>query len=116
MRVTVEEILEGLALIANKYIIVEGKKDKAALVALGCRKVYTLEHLAVFEVVEAIPVREVVILTDLDREGKKLDSVLKKGCDKLGIAVDDSLRLLLMKAKVSHIEGLRTFLTNANKR
>ncbi len=108
--VTKEDILEEIKAIRKKVIIVEGKKDKRALVGLGCKNIVTLEDSALFEVVEAINAKEVVVLTDLDKEGRELYHKLKKGLVSRGVKIDDALRLLLFKAKVSHIEGLGTFL------
>ena len=66
----------------------------------------TLEHKALFEVVENISEKEIVLLTDLDSEGKKLYSQLKKMFSQRGVNIDDHLRLILFKHRVSHIEGL----------
>lgn len=101
-----EEILEAIGKVKKKRILVEGKKDKKALERLGCTKISTLEDKALFEVVEAITEKEIVLLTDLDSEGKKLYAQLKKMFAQRGVMIDDSLRLVLFKHKVSHIEGL----------
>ncbi len=101
-----EEILEEIQRIRKKLIVVEGKKDQKALERLGCTHVLTLENKALFEVVESIKTKEIVLLTDLDREGKKLYSQLKQLLVQRGVVLDDKLRLILFKHKVSHIEGL----------
>ncbi|MDP3727902.1 MAG: toprim domain-containing protein [bacterium] len=101
-----EEILEAIHKVRNKVILVEGKKDKRALEILGCRKVLTLEDKALFEVVESINTKEIVLLTDLDSEGKKLYSQLKRMFSQRGVLIDNHLRLILFKHKVSHIESL----------
>lgn len=102
-----KEVIEAVKKVKNKYIIVEGKKDKLALENLGCKNVYTLEDKALFEAVENITEKEIVLLTDLDGEGKKLYNQLKRMLSKRGINTNDELRLVLFKHKVSHIEGLR---------
>jgi len=101
-----EEILEAIHKVRSKVILVEGKKDKKALEALGCTRISTLENKALFEVVEAVKEKEIVLLTDLDSEGKKLYSQLKKMFSQRGVVIDDRLRLLLFKHKISVIESL----------
>ncbi len=101
-----EEILEAIAKVRRKRILVEGKKDKKALEELGCTLISTLEDKALFEVVEAVREKEIVLLTDLDSEGKKLYSQLKNMFSQRGVIIDDRLRLILFKHKVSNIESL----------
>ena len=101
-----EEILEIIQKVQKKLIVVEGKKDEKALQKLGCKNILTLENKALYEIVESITVKEIVLLTDLDCEGKKLYSQLKKMFSQRGVTIDDRLRLVLFRHKVSHIEGL----------
>ena len=101
-----EEVVEAIKKIRTKLIIVEGRRDKAALAKLGCQRVVTLEHKALYEVVEAVGEKEIVLMTDLDREGRKLYACLKDAFSKRGIRVDDKLRLILFRLKISHIESL----------
>lgn len=90
-----------------KLIVVEGKKDKRALERLGCKKILTLENKPLYAVVESLlPEKEVVLLTDLDKKGKELYARLYRSCTKRGVRVDNTLRLLLFRERVSHIEGL----------
>lgn len=102
-------MLEELEKIKNELIITEGKKDKRVLEEFGCRNVITLDGRALFKVVEDLPkkCKRVCILTDLDREGKKLYSKLKNLCCKNGIKVKDSFRnYLFKKSRIRQIEGL----------
>ena len=62
----------------GKTIIVEGIKDKKALEGFGVTNVITLNK-SIFEIIDNADYDEVVILTDLDKHGKKLYSILKKG-------------------------------------
>jgi len=103
-------------------IIVEGKKDVAALEALGFERVYAIHQTSVSlrEMVEKIS--EVVgkkdrvcILTDLDKKGKQLYLLLKKEFSERGVKLDSSLRGILIKAQVSHIEGLDSFMSKIDK-
>ena len=94
----------------EKTVIVEGRKDKEALEALGAGNVFCLNHRPVYEVAEEVAARsrKVVILTDLDREGKKLYGKLRTHLQLLGVEVDNYFReFLLRKTKIRQIEGLR---------
>ncbi|MEK6816296.1 MAG: toprim domain-containing protein [Nanoarchaeota archaeon] len=94
---------------SNKLIIVEGKKDVASLKELGLKNVRQLSG-PLFGTIESIEDREIVLLTDLDAEGKKLYSSLKRQLDRRGVKIDNSLRDLLFKTRLSHIEGLSHYL------
>ena len=91
-------------------IIVEGKKDKAALMKMGVRNnIFVLNTKPLFVVAEEIAKSydEAVILTDLDAEGKKLYGKLNTLLQHLGIKVDNHLRNFLFKnTKLRQIEGI----------
>jgi len=98
-------------------ILVEGKKDVAALEHLGFTRVYAIHETGVGlrERVEQIcaPLTRkdrVCILTDFDREGKHLYLQLKSLLSERGVKLDSRLRGILLKAGVSHIEGLNNFM------
>ena len=59
----------------------------------------------IIEVVDSIKEKEIVLFTNLDNGGDKLYSQLKKIFTQRGVVIDDSLRLILFKHKVSCIEG-----------
>ncbi len=98
-------------------MIVEGKKDVNALKSLGFQKVYALH-------IPSIPIRErveqimllinkkekICILTDLDKKGRQLYEKLKPIFQELGAHLDSSFRGILIKTKLSHIEGLFRFM------
>ena len=105
----IEEFLSRLGR-TEKAVVVEGRKDKVALEALGVRKVLCLNHRPVYKVAEEVAAgnRKVVILTDLDREGKKLYGKIKTHLQHLGVEIDNHFReFLLRKTKVRQVEGLR---------
>jgi 5S rRNA maturation endonuclease (ribonuclease M5) len=107
MEVLIEE-LEKLRL-SNKLIIVEGKKDKEALKKFGIKNVITLKE-PLYKICEEITDEKVIILTDLDKEGKRLYSKLKENLERNGIKIDDGFRLFLFKeTKLRQIEGLYTY-------
>ncbi|MFA4887759.1 MAG: toprim domain-containing protein [Candidatus Nanoarchaeia archaeon] len=89
-----------------KLVLVEGIKDKRALENLGFKKVITLKNRPLFEVVESINEKEIILLTDLDAEGKKLYSILSKGLQRRGIKIDNKLRLGLFKTGLRQVEAL----------
>jgi 5S rRNA maturation endonuclease (ribonuclease M5) len=94
-------------------IIVEGYKDRAALQKLGLENVVSLRGKPMYKVVELVAklCDECVILTDLDREGKKIYSVLKAELQKHGVKIDDRFRKFLFKeTDLRQIEGLFRFI------
>lgn len=109
----VEEVHKLLDEIRQKNIlvVVEGLKDVRALNALSITNILSLKKplYAVVEDIAAIA-KEVVLLTDLDEEGKKLYRVLSGDLQKHGVKVDNKLRELLFKTPLRHVEGLAGFL------
>jgi len=94
------------------WILVEGPKDKASLRKLGLENIIYLRGKPLFEVVEWIAslTKECLILTDLDKEGKKLYSVLKAELQKHGVMINDKFRNLLFKeTDLRQIEGLYNY-------
>jgi len=98
-------------------IIVEGKKDVIALSKLGFEKVYAIHinGVSLRERVEQIAENvckkdKVCILTDFDKKGKKLYLYIKPICQEFGMKLDSRLRGLLIKARISHVEGLDSFM------
>ncbi|MBI2148413.1 toprim domain-containing protein [Candidatus Woesearchaeota archaeon] len=102
---------EIFKIINNNYlVIVEGKKDKKALNELGIKNVIFLENKPLFEIIEMIYKKDVVILTDLDTEGKKLFNKFRHQLQRNGIKIHYKIRELLFKTKLRHIEGLNKYL------
>jgi 5S rRNA maturation endonuclease (ribonuclease M5) len=93
---------------SEKAVIVEGKKDKAALERLGVKNIFTLKK-PLFAVVEEIAAsyKEVIIFTDLDEEGKKLYGKLNSWLSYHGVKVDNYFREFLFRnTKIRQVEGL----------
>lgn len=98
--------------------VVEGKKDFDALIKIGFsnKDIFVLNNGKSFirniEEIDSLSDKKrckIAILTDLDKKGKLLygrikESLLHKE------KIDDSLRLELFKQKISHIEGLYSYL------
>ena len=104
----------------NYLIIVEGKKDKFALEELGLKNIFVLHEKgkSLYERVEEIFVlkKEVVfILTDLDKKGRRLYLSIKRILSENGVRLNDSLRYLLYKLGITHVEGLAIFINNYYK-
>ena len=94
---------------SKKIVVVEGEKDKIALKKLGVKNVIAIARKPIFEFIEEIAEKnkEVIILTDLDDEGKKLYSKLKNGFQGCGIKVDNRFREdLFRNTHISQIEGI----------
>ncbi len=104
----------------NLVVVVEGMKDKSALEELGFenKNIIVFQGKAIYKRLEEIISKakkskaQVIILTDLDRKGKQFYTQIKKELAREGIKVNDKLRELLFKEKLSHIEGLATFIKN----
>ncbi|HIG98459.1 TPA: hypothetical protein HA231_03490 [Candidatus Woesearchaeota archaeon] len=97
----------------NVAIIVEGKKDKAALEALGISPtgIFVLNKQPIFAVAEAVAkeCNVAVILTDLDSEGRKLYGKFNMALQQLGTKVDNRIRNFIFRnTKVRQVEGLAT--------
>ena len=88
-------------------VIVEGKKDAAALRALGINNIVEMD--VCFKIVDKLEhEKEVAILVDLDREGKKIYSQLNDAFSRRGVKVNNNLRhYLFRETKVRQIEALK---------
>jgi 5S rRNA maturation endonuclease (ribonuclease M5) len=97
---------------SKKLIIVEGKKDKIALNSLGIKNIITINK-PLYKLTEEISskTKECIILTDLDKEGKRLYHKLKHDLQKQGVIIDNKFREFLFKnTKLSNIEGINSYL------
>ncbi len=100
----------------NIPIIVEGRNDKRALQELGLDNIFTL-NLPLFKIVERIPGKEVVILTDLDKKGKELYRRIQHDCIHHGIKINNNLRhFLFRETQLAHIEGLPRYLRKVEEK
>ncbi|MBN2367438.1 toprim domain-containing protein [Candidatus Woesearchaeota archaeon] len=110
----IQELLDEIDRLRTScnLIIVEGKKDRAALSRLEITNIRELNK-PIFQEIEDIAQseKEVVILTDLDKEGKKLYAKLKSGLSERGVKIDDRFRDFLFKnTSLTQIEGLTSYL------
>ncbi len=94
-----------------QLVIVEGINDRKALNALGIRRVITLAQ-PLYKVVESCK-KEAAVLTDMDREGRKLYSRLKSELSVRGIRINDRFRKLLSRrTRLRQIEGLESYINH----
>ena len=112
-----DEIMENIKKLreSSAVVIVEGIKDKLALEELELKNIVTLNKRPLFEVIEEVSdnYKECAILTDLDKEGKKLFGKLNSGLSQHGVKVDNNLReFLFKKTKLRQIEGLYSYTEN----
>jgi len=119
MQKPTEELLEWIDKIKNsdKIVIVEGREDKAALQRLGITNILQLNKKPLYKVVEELiqKAKEVIILTDLDKEGKKLYGKLNHDLQRFGVKVDNRFReFLFKKTKLRQIEGLDSYIERNN--
>lgn len=94
---------------SNTLIIVEGKKDALALNQLGLTNITQLSKIPIPSIIDSLSnEKECAILTDLDKEGKKLYGKLHSGLQRQGIKINNRLRnFLYTETKIRNIEGLK---------
>lgn len=132
MFATKEEIEEVIEKIRENepVIIVEGKKDKAALETFQLKNIIILNGKDIWNRIEQTverkresenkernnkksknkPEKEFLILTDFDKKGKELYGKIAKNLDKLGAKVNKEYREFFQKkTKLSHVEGIATY-------
>jgi len=106
----VEELLNILEKNKSKQTIVEGKRDKKVLCLLNFTNIITIEK-GIYETVESLKEKEVLILTDFDSEGKQIAKKFNNFLQNLGYKADKETRrkigFLFAKLKIKKIEELR---------
>ena len=97
-------------------VLVEGKIGISTFKKLGYEKVYSIHQTSV-------PLKErlqgiageltkkdkVCILTDFDKRGKQMYTKVKSILEELGVKTDSTLRGILLKSGVKHIEEIEKF-------
>jgi len=103
-------------------IIVEGRRDRLSLRRLGVEgKILCLKSSAMgfFDFLEEIKLwREVIILTDFDREGRELSSQLVRELSRVRVKTDDSFwRELrsLGRSEIRSVEELADYVERLRK-
>ncbi|MBI4441144.1 toprim domain-containing protein [Candidatus Woesearchaeota archaeon] len=96
----------------DALILVEGKKDMAALAELGITHVMQVKGRPLYQVVEAVAAghKECILLVDLDKEGRKLFAYFTKTLSERGIRINNEFRLFLFRTtELRQIEGLAKY-------
>jgi 5S rRNA maturation endonuclease (ribonuclease M5) len=103
-----EKLSEVVEELVDKVIIVEGKNDRKALLKMGLHHIIPISGRPLHEVAEEVgsSSREVVILTDFDREGRAMDLKLKSLLQKYKKAANSRLRMKTMNLGKTKIEDL----------
>ena len=114
MKSKIDEFNEHIQKIINSniLIIVEGKKDRAALNKLGIANIIELTKKPLYQIVEEVSDtnNECIILTDLDRKGKELYGKLNSDLQKRGVRINNKLRDFLFRhTKLRQIEGITNY-------
>jgi len=93
-------------------VIVEGKNDVAVLKRFGIKNLIPISGKNYFDLLEEIPddTAEVVLLTDVDRQGEKIFKTLKRIFESQGLKVDGSFRKFLKKLGIEEVEQLKDLL------
>lgn len=90
-------------------LVVEGKRDKEALDALGFGNTVAISGTPLLEVVDKIKdsgFESVGIMTDFDKEGERKASRLEMLFNANGIKVDNYLREKMRTLKINEVEEL----------
>ena len=95
----------------HKIILVEGKKDKAALEKLGIKNIITLKK-PLYAIIDDIikSNKECILLLDLDKKGRQLYAKISSRLKQSGVKIDSYFREFLFRTKLRQIEGLITYL------
>lgn len=114
-----DRLLKEIEKAKDYIIVVEGKKDKASLEKLGFQNIFMINETgkSLYEKIEQLvnlcdKKDKVCILTDFDKKGKFLYLLLKSKLSEFGVKLDNTFRGILLKEKISHIEGLSKYLRN----
>jgi len=118
---TLEEVQELLTELRDRpegtVILVEGRKDRTALSALGIGGdiVQVQDARGIFGVAEdlARQGKEAIILTDWDRKGGQLADLLRNALRSNGVRYDDQLRArlsMLSKKEIKDVESVPSFI------
>ena len=100
---------------SNIIVIVEGKKDRAALNKFGVTNIVELTKKPLFQIVEEVAnsSEECIIMTDLDKKGKQIYGKLNSDLQRHGVKVNNNFRNFLFKnTKLRQIEGMDTYVNS----
>ena len=106
-----KKLFESLDEVRGETVIVEGARDKSALMNIGFHDVHTINRNKGLYDISYTFEGEVLVLTDFDPEGEKLAGKLTKYLTKLGCKVKkrkrSQLRRIFLKNDINTIEGIK---------
>jgi 5S rRNA maturation endonuclease (ribonuclease M5) len=105
-----EDFLEISRELRGKLLIVEGIRDEKALKTLGLNNIIKINRKPLYRVAEEAArakSKEIVILTDFDREGRALAAKLSLLLSPRKIRINRRLRRKIMEFGKPEIENLR---------
>lgn len=113
-------IIEDLkSLPTDALILVEGRKDEISLRKLGITAKIVRAHSPRPLPESLSGFREVIILTDYDREGRLIAHKLESTVRSFGVSPNLEFRKRLRRAtfgEISHVEGLHTYFKSINRK
>jgi 5S rRNA maturation endonuclease (ribonuclease M5) len=108
-----EQVLEVLEELRGRILIVEGKKDERALRGLGIRRIIRVDSRPIERVVrdavlaaEKHKNREIIVLTDFDRTGRKLAAKMRLILQSRKIHANSRVRRDVMNLGIKCVEEL----------
>ncbi|MCD6402819.1 MAG: toprim domain-containing protein [Candidatus Aenigmarchaeota archaeon] len=114
LRIDVETVEEGLKNLVGEAVVVEGKRDKKVLKSLGFKRVYDISGKPLEDFVDRVAEeeREIIILTDFDKEGRALAARLVRLFESRDVKVKKEERMKFHKLfpQFKKIEEIRFFL------
>ncbi len=106
-----DEFLKISEELRDKLLIVEGIRDEKALKSLGLNNIIKINRKPLYQVAEEAArakSKEIVILTDFDREGRRLAARLSRLLGPYKIRINRRLRKKIMEFGKPEIQDLRT--------
>ncbi len=102
-------LLEVAQQLKDKYVIVEGKRDEEVLRSLGVKNTIKIAQGNIHEIPFTLNSnKEIVILTDFDRAGRKLASRANNIFKAHRLKVNSHLRKRFMSLGKTRVEDFRT--------
>ncbi|MFN3870504.1 MAG: toprim domain-containing protein [Aquificaceae bacterium] len=91
----------------SRAVLVEGKRDREALVKLGVRNIFTLEGKRFSDLPDLLEgYREVILLFDLDKHGERINQRVKTLLASQGYILIEEFREELRKNGILYVEDL----------
>jgi len=101
---------------SGKPIVVEGFKDKKSLENIGISNtIVVLNKQPIYKIIEFLSGRysDCIILTDFDKEGKRLYGRLNSELCQKGVRIDKEFREFLQKTTLDQVEGIDSFFSRS---